>query len=151
MNGIMADLSQDEANGLIQVQKVFDNKLPIVMDRPYKEERRLYSLTNRSDVFYLNINETAIEFGKYSMNNRYFSIPLVRICIDKDSVHENPDGKLITGSHMHVFRENYGDKFADDLNIYGITGTTPIEILNEFLAFCHIEAIEVKSQNQIGR
>ena len=147
----MVDLTQVEAESLIQVQKVFEDRSAIIMNRPYKTERKLFSVANHMDVFYLNLNETAIEFGKYSINNRFFQIPLVRICIDKDSVHENPDGKLIRGSHIHVFKENYGDKFADDLNLYGITGTTPVQILSQFLGFCHIEQIEIKNQNQLGR
>ena len=147
----MADLTQNEADELIQVDKIFEDNSPIVMDRPYKQERKLFSVVNHLDVFYLNMNETAIEFGKYSVNNRFFQIPLVRICIDKDSVHENPDGRLIKGSHLHVYKQEFGDKFADDLSHYEITATNSVQILAQFLAFCHIEKIEIKSQNQIGR
>jgi len=149
MNEDMPDLTQQEADGLMLVKKLFENKAAIIVNRPYKEERRLISSTNNSDIFYLNINETAIEFGKYTANNRFFSIPLVRICMDKDSVHENPGGELIKGSHIHLYKEKFGDKFATDLSLCNITGTTTVQVLGQFLAFCNIEAIEIKTQDQL--
>ena len=149
MTDNMPDLSQLEAESLMSVKKLFEDKSAIIVNRPYKEERRLISETNPSDIFYLNINETAIELGKYTANNRFFSIPLVRICIDTDSVHENPDGKQIKGSHIHVYKEKYGDKFAKPLKDYNITETTTVQILTQFLEFCNIEPIQIRSQGQL--
>ena len=149
MSDDMPDLSQLEADSLMSVKKLFEDKSAITVNRPYKVERKLVSATNVSDIFYLNINETAIEFGKYTVNNRFFSIPLVRICIDTDGVHENPDGKHIKGSHIHIYKEKYGDKFAKTLSECNITGTTTVQILTQFLEFCNIETVEIRSQGQL--
>jgi len=147
--GSMPNLTQGEADGLLAVKKVFEDRTAIIMNRPYREERKIISAVNNSDIFYLNITETAIEFGKYSLNNRYFQTPLVRVCIDSSAVHENPDGTLIKGSHIHLYKESYGDKFATDLRVANIDGTTPVQVLGQFLKFCNIEDIEIQNQERL--
>ncbi len=145
----MPNLTQSEAEALMAVRKIFEDTSPLMIDRPFREERKLISSANSSDTFYLNINETAIEFGKYFVNNRYFSTPLVRLCMDKDAVHENPDGQKIQGCHIHIYREGYGDKFASELRLANITGTTTIQVIGQFLVFCNIDRIQIQNQGQM--
>jgi hypothetical protein len=148
--GFLMDLTQSEADGLRIVRKLFLDKMPLIINQPYSEQRQLRSETNPYDTFYLNINQTAIEFGKYNTLTRYFSICLVRICIDKDSVHENPDGKKIKGHHIHIYKEGYADRFAYPLENYNFSNFDIVPLLRQFLRFCNIEDITISEQRSMA-
>lgn len=51
------------------------------------------------------------------------NVMLLRLDIKPNGVHMNPDGKKVLGSHIHVYCEEYQDKFAvefdvDDEDVY---------------------------------
>ena len=53
--------------------------------------------------------------------------------------HTNPDGEEISTPHLHVYRENYGDRWAiplpeEQFNDLADTWTT----LQDFMGFCQI-------------
>ena len=54
--------------------------------------------------------------NRITYHQRVFTnITLLRLDIDTKP-HRNPDGKKINGTHLHVYREGYGDSWAYELN-----------------------------------
>ena len=143
-------LSQSEADGLIQVHKVFVDRNPLILNRPTNLERQLLSVAQSSDRFYLNITQTAIEFGKYTANTRFFSIPLVRVCIGEDIVHTNPNDEDIAGPHVHVYQAGHFDTYARPLSEFRWDNSTMIKLMKAFLKFCNIEDIKLIDQKIMG-
>ena len=76
-------------------------------------------------------------------------MPLIRACINEDAVHENPDGEKITGSHIHVYRENNRDSYAYPLSKFGFNPTNMAKFLGDFLELCSIEKIDIIEQKTI--
>lgn len=144
------NIQQSRANELIKVKKTFLDKSKIIVNKPIQEKRELISTSNVEDKFYFHISQKAIEFGCYRTCTRYFSIPLVRLCIDSDQVHENPDGKIIRGSHIHMYKEGHFDKFAYPLSEYGFTNENIIPVLEQFFEICNIEKIRIEDQRLMG-
>ena len=106
------------------------------------------SLTKTAYV--VHINRKGCIFKRITYLNRLdkTSIILARLDIDTKP-HHNPDGSKIGGTHLHLFQEGYGDKWAfalDDVkHIQKILPTyQPFQIIDEefldnfqrFAAFC---------------
>ncbi|GEM_PF-2690004 len=53
--------------------------------------------------------------------------------------HSNPDGTIVAGPHLHVYREGFDDKYAIPLSSVfpGFEGDT-VELVKVFLDYCHI-------------
>jgi len=114
----MADLSQKEADNLIAISKIrTDNKnwyypsmggsirIPIIsLDR-----REDFSLTIWKSKAVLEKNTDHLMCRKTIILLRVdFAIPASY----QLSLHRNPDGQEINGSHLHIYREGYDDKWA---------------------------------------
>lgn len=109
------NLSQAEADALIAVAK----------RRADDDERRfpppgdrlvipLVSLDKRED-FLLDITRSQINVAKVTHQNRARQVVvLMRLDID-GAPHRNPDGEVIPCPHLHIYRENFGDKWAHPL------------------------------------
>jgi hypothetical protein len=82
-----------------------------------------------------------LRLTKLKFQNRVRSvIVLVRLDVD-GAPHTNPDGQRLSGTHLHLFREGFDDKWAQPLDSKMFTllndpGTT----FQEFCAFCKIES-----------
>ncbi|MEK6878292.1 MAG: hypothetical protein AABY22_01720 [Nanoarchaeota archaeon] len=149
-NGVYEmELSQSQADRLMRLRKIFIDKSPIIVNRPFNHKRDLVSLENQDDKFYLNVSQIAIDFGKYSTQTRFFTIPLVRICIDEDARHENPDGAIIIGSHIHIYTEGFKDTIAYPINDYNFEVEDIAKLLDKFLKYCNIESIKIIDQTTI--
>lgn len=102
----------------------------------------LHDATNR-EKFFLDIDRGGkIELGrKVKLQNRYYSNVLVRLEINS-SKHMNPDGKLLSGSHIHIYTEGYGDSWAFELKDFDkatFDENVPFEEnLTRFCEFCNI-------------
>ncbi len=78
------------------------------------------------------------------MQTRHSSQPLVRIDIDDNLIHTNPDGKIIKGSHVHLPIEGYGIAYAfplksdEGIMVAGSSDYVP-SIFEAFRLFCHID------------
>lgn len=81
---------------------------------------------------------------KTTLQTRKDSIPLVRIDLDPNGEHTNPNGQKIKGSHLHIACEGHGHRWAvplsDQTIIEGIkTYDMPSEVFEPFKRFCGIE------------
>ena len=92
--------------------------------------------------FFLDLWRGTIRLSKYKLQTRgRMIIVLVRLDIN-GAPHTNPDGQKLDGTHIHIYREGFEDKWAFPVdpavfrNIDNV-GTT----FEDFCLFCHIEEI----------
>ena len=106
---------------------------------PLKSIRTLISEDGREQ-FLLDVHRGRLSLKKYTFQERArVIIPLVRVDIGETLRHTNPDGMLIEGSHIHIYREGYDVKFASPLA--GFPFRTPDDMIitfEDFARFCNI-------------
>lgn len=137
----MADLNliQSEANALIAMEKHrIDNKQ---REFPMGGESLIVPLqsADRREQFLLDISRGRINMmrGKYQTRARQVVV-LVRLDFGGPP-HRNPDDVEIPCPHLHVYREDYGDKWAKPVpedffpRIDDLWGT-----LQDFMKYCNI-------------
>lgn len=68
----------------------------------------------KQDIFAINIFRGKINRLKYNIGARIIKngILLMELHINPSNVHINPDGEKITGSHWHIYSEEYGRLWA---------------------------------------
>lgn len=132
-------LTQSEADALIVMEKHRADNL--VYDFPSIGESITAPLisTDKRESFLIDISRGRIDIKKIKYQNRVRqTVVLVRIDLE-GRPHRNPDNSEISCPHIHIFRENYADKWAfpipknrfKDLNNYWHT-------LFDFFKYCNI-------------
>ena len=106
------NLSQAEADALIALAKrrADDDERKF----PQPGERLvipLVSLDKRED-FLLDITRSQINVAKITHQNRARHVVILMRLDIQGAPHRNPDGEVIPCPHLHVYRENFGDKWA---------------------------------------
>jgi len=94
---------------------------------------------NQKEHFILDIGRSHIDLkrGKYQTRGRKVVV-LLRLDFGGPP-HRNPDGEEISSPHLHIYREDYGDKWA-----FPIPNDTFLNIddkwqtLQDFMQYCHI-------------
>ena len=136
-------LTQVVADSLLKMDKVCSDPDKVWnYPRPGKTiEIPLRSADGR-ETFLLDVEKHRIILSrdKYKCQTRTRQIfVLARLDIGGPS-HQNPDGTRIDGSHLHLYNEEYGDKFAVPLSqIKEFDGASGIEKhLECFLSYCNI-------------
>ena len=111
-------LTQAEANRLIKMlKKTVEDHIVF----PNKKGGTSFAVTgdHENDKFIINIDrkgknaEKCTYQGRVSQSNQI----LMRLDIDPNGRHTNPDGELICGNHLHVYHELYDMKFAVTFDI----------------------------------
>ena len=132
-------LTQSEADRLIQMTKIRANS----QKSSYPAERNslcveLTSL-DKKEQFLLDINRSKISLSKGSYQNRAKkSIILVRLDFGGQP-HRNPDNKLIASPHLHIYREGFDDKWAQEISSDVFTDINDLwQALEDFMKYCHI-------------
>lgn len=74
-------------------------------------------------------------------------IILVRLEVDGPP-HTNPDGNLITGTHVHLYREGFDDKWAYPLDVGQFPN--PNDIARTFEDFCRYCRVAPIPSFQVG-
>ena len=134
-------LTQGEADQFMQMAKHFlrppaSISIPAGVD----ETHELASLDDR-ERFLLDIWRGTLRLTKLKFQNRVRTVVvLVRLDVD-GAPHTNPDGQTLSGTHLHLFREGYDDRWAYAVDPKTFTllsdpGTT----FQEFCTFCKIES-----------
>ena len=124
-------ISQEHFDNLLKQQKEFANKNQQIElgPPPIKWTLDVKSLESK-ETFLLDFFKRNIVVSRYSINKRYRrSIVLFRYC--NDGRHTNPDGKVFTGRHIHIYREGYDDKFAFPIQEIGIQDDDDLGVVFE--------------------
>lgn len=137
----MADLNltQAEADALLAIEKhrVDDQEweYPITGG---KLSVPLISVDRREDfVLDLSRNRITLEKHKFQTRGRQVVV-LVRLDVG-GSPHRNPDDEEISCPHLHIYREDYGDKWAQPVPQERFADLTdPQAMLNDFMRFCNV-------------
>ena len=69
------------------------------------------SLDNRED-FLLDITRSQINVAKIAHQNRARHVVILMRLDIQGAPHRNPDAEVIPCPHLHIYREDFGDKWA---------------------------------------
>lgn len=134
-------LMQTEADALIAMRKRFIKSRRISLPPGLDETHELIGDDLR-ERFLLDLWRGTMRLSKYRMQTRgRIIIVLVRLEIN-GAPHTNPDGQIIGGTHIHIYREGFHDKWA-----YPVSSESFRDINNaviafeDFCRFCHIEEL----------
>ncbi|MBI2060375.1 MAG: hypothetical protein HYT87_11455 [Nitrospirae bacterium] len=131
-------LTQAEADLLIAMKKTFADPKPL---RLTPGRKRVYELLgdDKKEQFLLDIWRASLKLSKVSFNTRGRKVVvLVRVDLD-GAPHTNPDETKIGGSHIHLYREGYDDKWAYPLDQSEFRKpSSVVQTLLDFLAYCRI-------------
>lgn len=92
-----------------------------------------------SEAFLLDINRAgSIRISRCTFQERYnITIALIRLDLDENKPHQNPDGAIINGPHIHIYREGYGDRWAYPINeLDPCPFSNTSDLLTSFIEFC---------------
>ena len=95
--------------------------------------------TDGKESFHLDISRARIRLSKYKYQERYARvIPLIRVDIDA-APHTNPDGSVIQGNHIHIYKKGHGDKWAYELPSEEFADANDMKkTLLDFFRYCNI-------------
>ena len=133
------DLAQSEADSLRRLEKrrVDDKE----WDYPGMGGGISIPLISRDgkEPFILDIRRGRVNLAKGSYQNRARrTIVLARLCFG-GSAHQNPDGKPVGSPHIHMYREDYGDKWAHALPGNAFTDMADrLKTFDDFLGLCNV-------------
>lgn len=134
----MADtLTQAEADRLISMLK---HSLMEFIQIPGKRQNIEFDVIGESkkDRFAIYIFRGNIKGNKIHFNARIKAngITLLELHLNPTTIHSNPDGTKITGSHWHIYREGYGHSYAFPAE--DITSDDFVENTIKFLKRFHV-------------
>jgi hypothetical protein len=130
-------ISQAEADYLIKMEKIK------VDDQSYQfpqmKGKLIIPLLSRDgrNKFMLDINISRLTIKATYQNRSRITIILVRLDLTSGK-HTNPDGQVIEGSHMHLYKEGYADKWAIPVPKHFSDMTDFHLTLEEFMGYCNI-------------
>lgn len=130
-------ITQLEADDLVKMDKIK------VEDRSYQfpqiRGRLTIPLSSRDgrNKFLLDVNITNLTVKFTYQNRAKVSIVLVRLDMTSGK-HTNPDGQIIHGAHLHLYKEGYADKWAISVPSLFSDISNLILTLDEFMDYCHI-------------
>ena len=145
------DLTQDEADILLAMEKHCFEKKPYLFPSGGEKIRIPLIASNKREHFMLVVNSMRLNLQKYNFNALTKKvIPLVRVDIMQGPAHRNPDGEIITGSHIHRYREGAGDKWASPLPHEFGDPNDAFQVFQNFLDFCKVITKPMVSKSLLG-
>lgn len=108
------DISQELALKLIAEDKRYDDS---EINIPFLVPKNNLTASGESGVIYnVDVAKNRFFLKKLTFQHRvYTSVPLIRIDLDTKT-HRNPDGELICGNHIHIYKEGAGMSWAYPLD-----------------------------------
>ena len=94
---------------------------------------------DKREPFLLDLRRSRIDLAKGTYQNRGRQV-VVLVRLDFGGrPHRNPDDNQIGSSHLHLYREGYGDKWAFPVPSARFADlTNPWRTLQDFLQFCNV-------------
>ena len=106
-------LSQSEAERLLNMLK---KTLKGHVGFPQKGDKEEFKVIGdyKRDEFTISIFRSSIHHTTYNIGGRIDKngVSLLELHINPTTVHTNPDGEKITGSHWHIYTEEHGRRLA---------------------------------------
>jgi len=137
----MADinLTQAEADALLAIEKHRSN-----------EERHSFPMggeslsvplqsSDRRESFLLDLSRGRIDLAKAKMQNRARQVVVLARIDLSGPPHRNPDDEEVPCPHLHLYREGFGDKWAEPLPHDRFSNPADAwTTFQEFMEFCRI-------------
>jgi hypothetical protein len=141
-------LTQAEANRLLAMKKHRTGSESY--EFPFGGKRVKIPLVSedRRHEFELDVHSKRIDLKKYTFGTRTRRvITLVRVDLRSGGRHINPDHTVVVGTHIHRYREGYGDKCAAPLPPELGNPNSAFDVFQRFMDYCKIvtKPIIVKS------
>lgn len=133
------DLPQSEADNLIGMEKHRVNEDSFNFPGPGERLGIPLHSPDRRETFLLDITRSTIKLTEATFQNRARQVVvLLRLDID-GAPHRNPDGVEIVCPHLHVYREGFGDKWAEPApqELLSVDGTL-YGVLAPFMGRCNV-------------
>lgn len=106
-------ITDDEARKMLEMLKsLFKDELNFPL--PGKKLEFEAVGENKRDLFVVSIFRGKIQSAKVNIGARIKvnGVMLLELHLNPTNVHQNPDGRKITGSHWHIYTEEYGRSMA---------------------------------------
>ena len=109
-------LTQAEADQLIRMTKHFIRRPATITIPPGTDDTYELAGADHREAFLPDVWRGTLRLSKLKFQNRVrTAVILVRLDVD-GAPHTNPDGAYLTGTHLHLFREGYEDRWAYPLD-----------------------------------
>ena len=96
------------------------------------------SSNDKNEDFILDITRSHISLSKNTFQNRARGVIILLRLDLNPAPHRNPDGKVVTGNHLHIYKEGFGDKYAYPLPEEFIDCKDINDFLDKFMNYCNI-------------
>ena len=137
----MADinLTQDEADKLMAMEKRSVDEKEWLFPSPGQRIAIPLTSVDKRENFMLDVTRAQIKLTKATCQNRArAAIILLRLDLEGPQ-HRNPDGEEIPCPHLHIYREDFGDKWAIPAPVDKYTNTRDLFLTFEaFMQQCNI-------------
>lgn len=132
-------LSQAEADLLLRMEKQRENDQRWQYPQFGGSLRISLVSADEKESFMLDIARGRINLEKGKLQNRARSVIILARLDYSGAPHRNPDGEEIGGTHLHLYRKGYADKWAYSVDPEIFTETSDsMKTLSEFMQFCNI-------------
>jgi hypothetical protein len=134
-------LTQTEADALIAMGKTFPQSVTISISPGTDQTHELIG-DDKRERFLLDLWRGMLRLSKLRHQTRGRKvIVLVRLDID-GAPHTNPDGTRLNGTHIHVYREGYEDKWAYPIDRTEFRNSSDIQqTFEDFCRYCNVQNI----------
>ena len=94
---------------------------------------------DRREQFVLDLRRGRIDLAKGTYQNRGRQV-VVLVRLDFGGApHRNPDGEEIGAPHLHLYREGFGDKWAEPVPVGDFRDLTNTwQTLDDFMRYCNV-------------
>ena len=112
-NAILSEPSLNIKSFLDEEKRFYEKSSSFPNQNEFTKIQGIGLISNQDYV--MDINRKRCTLNKITYQNRVLiNVNLLRLDID-NKPHTNPDGKKISGTHLHVYREDCGDAWAYEL------------------------------------
>lgn len=133
------DITQAEADALIAMEKIRADEKAWLFATPGQRLAIPLISVDKREHFTLDVSRAQIKLTKATFQTRARqAIVLMRLDLDGPP-HRNPDDVEIPCPHLHIYRESYGDKWAEPAPAGRYTNTLDVFATFEtFMTHCNI-------------
>ncbi len=131
-------MTQAEADALLGMAKLFVSGAPVSLLPGVDETHELASV-DQKERFLLDVWRGIIRISKLRKQTRGRKVTvLARVDVD-GSPHTNPDGTKLPGTHLHLYREGYEDRWAYPIPSSFSNLSDPNQVFADFCVLCNIQ------------
>jgi hypothetical protein len=133
-------MKQSEADALLTMAKLFVGTASVSLVPGVDESHEVVS-TDEKEQFLLDIWRGTIRISKLKKQTRARKVTvLARLDVD-GSPHTNPDGTTFGGTHLHLYKEGFEDRWAYPVPSSFSNLTNVNQVFVDFCAYCNIQQL----------